>query len=110
MRIAPKAFVASGEVRLHPNHKGLGPPTDHLTGVLPPLLSVTAVRTSSFSIYQSAKYKYAKHFENITGESPLDVANARGRYPTMSTILCFGAAGATAGSIVTVLACASHFT
>ncbi|KAF4551732.1 putative mitochondrial carrier protein 14 [Elsinoe fawcettii] len=79
-------------------------------GVLPPLVSVTAVRTASFSIYQKAKYKYAGYFEKITGESPLDIANAPGRYPTLSTMLCFGAAGATAGSIVTVLACPFELT
>ncbi|GAM82856.1 hypothetical protein ANO11243_008420 [Dothideomycetidae sp. 11243] len=57
-------------------------------GVLPPLVSVTAVRTVSFSIYQRAKYIY----------------------PNMSTITCFGLAGATAGSIVTVLACPFELT
>ncbi|KAG8631346.1 hypothetical protein KVT40_000486 [Elsinoe batatas] len=79
-------------------------------GVLPPLVSVTAVRTASFSIYQMAKYKYAGYFERVTGESPLAIANAPGRYPTASTMLCFGAAGATAGSIVTVLACPFELT
>lgn len=79
-------------------------------GVLPPLVSVTAVRTVSFSIYQRAKYMYAGYFERATGESPLSIANAAHRYPNMSTITCFGLAGATAGSIVTVLACPFELT
>ncbi|KAF2155640.1 mitochondrial carrier [Myriangium duriaei CBS 260.36] len=79
-------------------------------GVLPPLISVTAVRTASFSIYQRAKYMYAGYFERITGESPLSIANADHRYPNMSTVTCFGLAGATAGSIVTVLACPFELT
>ena len=74
-------------------------------GVLPPLLSVTAVRTASFTIYQAAKYKYAASIEKITGENALDIANAANRGPCLSTILCFGLSGATAGSIVTILAC-----
>lgn len=48
---------------------------------------------------------YADYFEHLTGESPLSIANATGRYPNAATILCFGLAGATAGSVVTVLAC-----
>ena len=48
---------------------------------------------------------YADYFERATGESPLSIANAAHRYPNLSTIACFGLAGATAGSVVTVLAC-----
>lgn len=78
---------------------------DLTKGVFPPLVSVTAVRTASFTIYQRAKYVYADFFESMTGESPLSIANAANRYPNLSTVTCFGLAGATAGSLVTVVAC-----
>ena len=66
---------------------------------------MTVVRTLSFTLYQKAKYRYSAIFKSITGESPLDIANAVGRYPNFSTVACFGLAGATTGSLVTVIAC-----
>lgn len=74
-------------------------------GVLPPLVSVTLVRTASFSIYQMAKYQYSAWIEtNMTGESPLAIANEKDRYPTWSTAACFGLSGATTGGIISVIA------
>lgn len=70
------------------------------------MFSVTLVRTASFSIYQSAKYKYSAAIGKATGgDEPLVVVNRPGSTPTLATIACFGAAGATAGSIITMLAC-----
>lgn len=75
-------------------------------GVLAPLASVTLVRTISFSIYQKAKYKYSSVIGQATGQDePLVVVNRPGSVPTLSTVACFGAAGATAGGIITVVAC-----
>jgi len=60
----------------------------------------------SFSIYQKAKYKYSAAIGKVTGgDEPLVVVNRPGSIPTPATMLCFGAAGATAGSIITVLSC-----
>lgn len=70
-------------------------------GVGPPLLSVTFVRTLSFSIYQRAKYAYDRSLTQMFGKSPLAHANAPGSYPSLLTIACFGPAGATSGFIVT---------
>jgi solute carrier family 25 (mitochondrial carnitine/acylcarnitine transporter), member 20/29 len=71
---------------------------------------VTLVRTVSFSIYQRAKYTYDDWICRATGRSPLEVANTRGALPTLSTIACFGAAGATAGAAVTAIACPFELT
>ena len=80
-------------------------------GCMAPLFSVTLVRTSSFTIYQKAKYKYSDAIGRFTGsDEPLVVVNRPGSLPTLSTIACFGAAGATAGSIISFVACPFELT
>lgn len=74
-------------------------------GVGAPLLSITVVRTFSFSIYQKAKYTYDRWIYNVTGTSPLIHANTKGAWPSLGTITCFGAAGATSGALITWIAC-----
>jgi hypothetical protein len=74
-------------------------------GVTAPMASVTLVRTISFSVYQRSKYTYAAWFKSNFGIDPLVHVNTPGTYPTFSTIACFGAAGATAGSFITLVAC-----
>ena len=65
---------------------------------------------TSFSIYQKAKYKYSAAIGKATGsDEPLIVVNRPGSIPTPATMLCFGAAGATAGSIITLLSCKLGF-
>lgn len=76
-------------------------------GVTAPLLSVTMVRTISFSVYQRSKYTYSAWFKRNLGVDPLAHVNTIGNYPNLSTVACFGAAGATAGSFITVVACES---
>jgi solute carrier family 25 carnitine/acylcarnitine transporter 20/29 len=75
------------------------------TGVWSPLLSITLVRTVSFSIYQRSKYAIDDWIYQATGSSPLVIANTRGAYPTLSTVACFGLAGAGAGATITAIAC-----
>lgn len=79
-------------------------------GVGPPMISVTVVRTISFSIYQKAKYAYDRSITKMTGQSPLVTANAPGSYPTLATVACFSAAGATAGAIITTISCPFELT
>ena len=79
-------------------------------GVGPPLISVTLVRTISFSVYQRAKYAYDRSLTRMTGQSPLVHANAPGSYPSLLTVTCFGAAGATAGAVITTLSCPFELT
>ncbi|WPH01009.1 Hypothetical protein R9X50_00384300 [Acrodontium crateriforme] len=79
-------------------------------GVGPPMISVTVVRTISFSLYQKAKYAYDRSITQLTGQSPLMTANAPGSYPTLSTMACFGAAGATAGAVITTISCPFELT
>ncbi|KAF2771292.1 mitochondrial carrier protein [Teratosphaeria nubilosa] len=79
-------------------------------GVLPPLVSVTLVRTFSFSIYQRAKYSFDKAITKATGQSPLAIANAPGSYPNLYTLACFGAAGATSGALITTFSCPFELT
>ncbi|KAI9678183.1 MAG: hypothetical protein M1817_006128 [Caeruleum heppii] len=75
-----------------------------------PLASITLVRTISFSIYQKSKYQYSSWIEQATGSAPLTVVNTLGSTPTLSTVACFGAAGATAGAAVTAIACPFELT
>ncbi|ORY09356.1 mitochondrial carrier domain-containing protein [Clohesyomyces aquaticus] len=79
-------------------------------GVWSPLLSITLVRTVSFSIYQKSKYKLDEWIYRATGTSPLVIANTRDALPTLSTIACFGLAGATAGAAITTIACPFELT
>ena len=75
-------------------------------GAIAPAGSVTFVRTISFSIYQKAKYKYSDAIGQATGsDEPLVVVNRPGSVPTLQTVACFAAAGATAGGIITAVAC-----
>lgn len=71
------------------------------------MASVTLVRTISFSIYQKAKYTYSAAIGKALGEEPLVTVNRPGSIPTPGTVLCFGAAGATAGGLVAIIACRS---
>lgn len=75
-----------------------------------PMASVTLVRTVSFSIYQRAKYAYSGWINKNTGFNVLEHVNTRGTYPNLYSIACFGAAGATAGSCITVVACPFELT
>ncbi|KAI9794832.1 MAG: hypothetical protein M1816_002960 [Peltula sp. TS41687] len=79
-------------------------------GSAAPLFSITLVRTVSFSIYQKTKYLYSSWLEKVTGSSPLATSKSPGSYPTLSTIACFGAAGATAGAAITSIACPFELT
>ncbi|CZR53286.1 related to CARNITINE/ACYLCARNITINE TRANSLOCASE [Phialocephala subalpina] len=79
-------------------------------GVTAPMASIALVRTVSFSVYQKSKYTYAAWFSRNFGFDPLLHVNTPGTYPTFSTIACFGAAGATAGSFITLVACPFELT
>jgi solute carrier family 25 carnitine/acylcarnitine transporter 20/29 len=74
-------------------------------GLAAPLTTITIVRLFSMSIYQESKYKYSDWIRERTGFDPLVSANTRGEYPGLLTMGCFGAAGATAGFLVTAVAC-----
>lgn len=74
-------------------------------GVWSPLASITLVRTVSFSIYQKSKYALDDIIYRTTGSSPLVIANTKDALPTISTVICFGLAGATAGAFITAIAC-----
>ncbi len=98
--------MASGEVRsYHASEVLRTRPDSPSTGVLAPLVSITIVRTVSFSIYQKAKYSYDDWIMRATGESPLLHANTPHAWPSLSTIACFGAAGATSGALITAISC-----
>jgi hypothetical protein len=74
------------------------------------MASVTLVRTVSFSIYQRAKHVYSAWVKRNLGFDILRHVNKAGTYPNLYTIGCFGAAGATAGSFITFLACPFELT
>lgn len=79
-------------------------------GVTAPLASVTLVRTISFSIYQRTKYIYSDWFKKEFGIDPLVHVNSLGNYPNLATVACFAAAGASAGSAITIIACPFELT
>ncbi|KAH9907975.1 mitochondrial carrier domain-containing protein [Xylariomycetidae sp. FL2044] len=79
-------------------------------GVIAPLASVTLVRTVSFSIYQRSKHVYSDWMGKNLGFCPLEHVNKNGALPSLGTIACFGAAGATAGSGITFIACPFELT
>jgi hypothetical protein len=49
------------------------------------MISVTVVRTISFSIYQRAKYTADDAIMRMTGKSPLALANATNSCPSIYT-------------------------
>lgn len=69
------------------------------------MASITLVRTVSFSIYQRSKYVYSDWLRKNFGIDVLAHVNKQGTYPNLSSVACFGAAGATAGSCITLIAC-----
>lgn len=69
------------------------------------MLSITIVRTTSFSIYSKAKHIYSEWLQKNLGVDVLGHVNSKGSYPSLWTMATFGAAGATAGSCITVIAC-----
>ncbi len=79
--------------------------TVRFAGVTAPMLSVTLVRTVSFSIYQRAKHTYCNWLEKNMGVDVLGHVNSPGSYPNLWSVATFGAAGATAGSCITLIAC-----
>lgn len=74
------------------------------------MASITLVRTVSFSIYQRAKYSYSDWVKRNLGFDIIGHVNRTGTYPNLYSIGCFGAAGATAGSVITFLACPFELT
>lgn len=79
-------------------------------GVWPPMISVTLVRTISFSLYQKAKYAADAGIKSTTGKSALVMANAPNSYPNVYTLTCFGSAGALAGAVITTISCPFELT
>lgn len=74
-------------------------------GVTAPMASITLVRTVSFSIYQRSKYVYCDWVKRNFGFDVMAYVSSKGSYPNSWSIATFGAAGATAGSCITVIAC-----
>jgi hypothetical protein len=74
------------------------------------MASIALVRTTSFSIYQRSKYSYADWVKRHSGFDIIAHVNKPGSYPNLYSIACFGAAGATAGSAITFLACPFELT
>ncbi|EEQ83564.2 mitochondrial carrier protein [Blastomyces dermatitidis ER-3] len=77
----------------------------YTAGALPPMVSVTFVRVTNFTVYQKAKYALSDAIERMTGEAPLVLYNTPGSLPTLGTVSCFTIAGMVAGLAATPLAC-----
>lgn len=79
-------------------------------GVTAPMASVTLVRTVSFSIYQRSKHVYSDWIKKNFGVDVMSHVSAKGSYPNLWSAATFGAAGATAGSCITLIACPFELT
>ncbi|KAK0634799.1 mitochondrial carrier domain-containing protein [Bombardia bombarda] len=79
-------------------------------GVAAPMVSITLVRTVSFSIYQRSKYVYCDWVKRNFGFDVMGHVSGKGSFPNFWTIATFGAAGATAGSCITLIACPFELT
>jgi len=69
------------------------------------MASITLVRTVSFSIYQRSKYSYSDWLKRNFGIDVMEHLSKKGSYPNFWSVATIGAAGATAGSCITVIAC-----
>ena len=69
------------------------------------MASITLVRTVSFSIYQRTKYTYCDWVKKTFGFDVMKHVSTSGSFPNFWTVATCGAAGATAGSCITVIAC-----
>ena len=76
-----------------------------VSGCLPPLASVTAVRVVNFTTYNWAKDRISDMFQRVTGESPLEEYRKPGSTPTITGLLTFTTAGLAAGLVTSPLAC-----
>ncbi|EHA56782.1 hypothetical protein MGG_11878 [Pyricularia oryzae 70-15] len=74
-------------------------------GVTAPMISITAVRTFSLSIYNRSRTTYARVLQEKFGVDVVGHMRKSGNYPNFWTVSTIGAAGATGGSLITVLAC-----
>lgn len=74
------------------------------------MASITLVRTVSFSIYRRAKHVYSGWIKEKSGFDIHRHVSTPGTYPNLYSVACFGAAGATAGSAITFLACPFELT
>src|SRR5690606_3122496 len=74
------------------------------------MASVTLVRTVSFSLYRRSKIEYAQWINRSLGVDVITHTSTKGNYPNFYSCACFAAAGATAGSLITVLACPFELT
>ncbi|KAK4190009.1 putative solute carrier [Podospora australis] len=79
-------------------------------GVTAPMASITLVRTISFSIYQRSKYVYSDWVKRNFGVDVMAQVAAKGSYPNFWSVATFGAAGMTAGSCITAIACPFELT
>ncbi|KKA29821.1 hypothetical protein TD95_000456 [Thielaviopsis punctulata] len=79
-------------------------------GVTAPVMSVTIVRTTSFSVYTRAKKFYSALFQKALGCNVAEHVSKPGTFPNPYTIACFGASGATAGALVSFIACPFELT
>ncbi|KAK1761364.1 mitochondrial carrier domain-containing protein [Echria macrotheca] len=79
-------------------------------GVMAPMVSITLVRTVSFSIYQRSKNFYCDWIKRNFGVDVMGHVSSPGSYPNLWSVATFGAAGATAGSCITVVACPFELT
>ncbi|KAL8365674.1 hypothetical protein RB595_004469 [Gaeumannomyces hyphopodioides] len=74
-------------------------------GVTAPMISITCVRTFSLSIYNRSRASYSRFLKERFGIDVVAQIRKKGAYPNFWTLATTGAAGATAGSLITVLAC-----
>lgn len=73
-------------------------------------MSVTAVRTLSFTVYSRAEQGVAAIIKGITGIDPLKGGDKSGGVPSAAGVLTFFVAGGVSGLVTSPIACKKPFT
>ena len=74
-------------------------------GVTIPLVSTSAVRTISMSVYTGSRKIYADAVKRNFGYDVIKSLDTVGAYPCFTSAAVIGAAGMTAGGSVSLFAC-----
>lgn len=79
-----------------------------MSGLLMPLIAVTFVRSISFTTYNNTKLMYSAWMDKHFGVNPVKHLSTPGNLPNVGTLLCSSSAGATAGLLISTVACQSQ--
>lgn len=74
------------------------------------MATISLARTVSISLFSRSKVFYSNMIYRQSGFDPMAHVTTQGTYPNLYTLACFGLAGATAGTAISVVACPFELT